>query len=282
MDAAPQPPGAAAAADRPRSLKAAVGFGIVLAVVVIASLLISPLTFFLFAAVVLLVAQAELYAVLKASGYAPAAMLGLVCGAVLLASTYVWGPLALALSLTLPVPLLLVWAVTVPVERVRSTIASTYLGVVYGPFLAGFAVLLLREEHGRALIVAFVGMTAVLDSGAYLVGRKLGRHRMAPRTSPKKSWEGFLGGSLITVGLSALVLPLFEPFDVSLAVRLAIVMSLVSPMGDLAESLVKRDLGVKDMGTLLPGHGGAFDRVDSIVYSAPVAYFVLVTLGWAQ
>lgn len=281
MDAAPRPPGAAAA-EKPRSVKTSVLAGVTLAVVVLAAVAISPVTFFLFAGVVLIVAQAELYAVLKSAGYAPAAMLGLVSGAVLMAATYVWGPVALALSLALPLPLLLVWSVTVPIGRVRSTIASTYLGVVYGPFLAAFAVLLLREEHGRVLTVAFIGMTAVFDSGGFLIGRKLGKHRMAPRTSPKKSWEGFFGGVVLTVVASALILPVFEPFDLALAVKLALVMSAVSPLGDLAESLVKRDLGVKDMGSLLPGHGGLFDRVDSIIFNAPIAYLVLVVLGWAS
>lgn len=281
MGVAPPPPGAAAAAEKPRSLRTAVLAGIALAIVVLGAVAISPVTFFIFAAVVLLVAQAELYAVLKASGHSPAALLGLVCGAVLLASAYVWGPLALALSLALPLPLLVLWSVTVPVERVRSMMASTYLGVVYGPFLASFAVLLLREPHGPALTIAFIGMTAVFDSGGYLVGRKLGRHPMSPRTSPKKSWEGFFGGLVVTVGLSALILPFIRPFDVWLALKLALVMSIVSPLGDLAESLVKRDLGVKDMGSLLPGHGGLFDRVDAIIFNAPIAYFVLRVLDWA-
>jgi phosphatidate cytidylyltransferase len=160
-------------------------------------------------------------------------------------------------------------------------VASTYLGIVYGPFLAAFAVLILRGRDGLVLAPAFIGMTAIFDSGGYLVGRKLGRHAMAPKTSPKKSWEGFGAGVVVCVGLSVAVLPFVHPFTPWLALKLALVMCAASPFGDLAESLVKRDLGVKDMGTLMPGHGGLFDRIDSILFNAPVAYLVLRILHWA-
>jgi phosphatidate cytidylyltransferase len=145
----------------------------------------------------------------------------------------------------------------------------------------GFAILLVRGRDGLVLTATFVGMTAMHDAGAYLIGRKIGRHPMARRTSPGKTWEGFAAGTIIMVGLSAAFLPLVHPFDLWLAVRLALVMSVASPLGDLVESLVKRDLGVKDMGSLVPGHGGFFDRIDAIIFGAPVAYFVLRVLDWA-
>jgi phosphatidate cytidylyltransferase len=169
----------------------------------------------------------------------------------------------------------------VPVQRAASTVASTYLGLVYGPFLAAFAVLILRGRDGLVLTPTFIGMTAIFDSGGYLVGRKLGRHAMAPKTSPKKSWEGFVAGVIVCVALSVAVLPLVHPFTPWLALKLALVMCAASPFGDLAESLVKRDLGVKDMGTIMPGHGGLFDRIDSILFNAPIAYLVLRVLHWS-
>jgi phosphatidate cytidylyltransferase len=259
----------------------AVGTGLALAGLVIGTLVAGKVAFFYLALVVVLVAQAELYAVLKAAGHSPVAIVGLVCGAVILAGAFYRGAPALALGAVLPLPLLLLWGLTVPTERVRSVLSSTYLGVVYGPLLVGFAVLLLRGRDGLVLTATFVGMSAVHDAGAYLIGRKIGRRRMAPRTSPGKTWEGFAAGTVVMVGLSAAVLPLVHPFDVWLAVRLALVMSVTTPLGDLVESLVKRDLGVKDMGSLMPGHGGFFDRIDAIIFNAPVAYFVLRTLGWA-
>jgi phosphatidate cytidylyltransferase len=254
----------------------------VLAGLVVGTLVAGKTAFFVLAFVVVIIAQAELYAVLKAAGFAPVVLLGLVCGGVILGGAYYRGEPGLALGVVLPLPLLLLWGVTVPVDRVRSVLSSTYFGVVYGPLLVGFAVLLLRGPDGLVLTATVVGMSAMHDAAAYLIGRKIGRHRLAPRTSPGKTWEGFLAGTVVMVGLSAAVLPLVHPFDLWLAVRLALVMSVTTPLGDLVESLVKRDLGVKDMGSLMPGHGGFFDRIDAIIVNAPVAYYVLRVLGWAE
>lgn len=268
-------------ATKPRSLAAAVATGLVLAAVVVGTLLIGSRAFVVLAVVAALIAQAELYAVLKATGRSPATILGLAAGAAMLVGAYRFGEEALALGVMLPLPLLLLWCLTVPIDRARSTLYSTYLGVIYGPLLVGFGILLLRGDDGLVLVATVVGMAAVHDSGGYLVGRKLGRHPMAPRTSPSKSWEGFAAGTLVSVGLSAAFLPLVHPFDLWLAVRLTLIVSVTAPLGDLAESLLKRDLGVKDMGRLVPGHGGFFDRIDGIVFSLPLAYYVLRVLGWA-
>ncbi len=274
-------PRAAGAADKPRSVWTAVGTGLAFAGLVIGTLVAGKTAFFVLAFVAVLLAQAELYAVLKAAGFGPAVLVGLVCGAVCLIGAFVEGMPALALSLVLPLPLLLVWGMTVPLDRARSVLSSTYLGVIYGPFLVGFAVVVLRGVDGLVLTATFVGMSAVHDSGAYLIGRKIGRHKMSPRTSPGKTWEGFLAGTLVTVALSCAVMPFIHPFTFWLTLKLALVMSATSPLGDLAESLIKRDLGVKDMGSLIPGHGGFFDRLDAIIFNAPIAYFVLRVLKWA-
>jgi phosphatidate cytidylyltransferase len=239
------------------------------------------LAFFCLILVAVLIAQAELYAVLRKAGFAPATLLGLACGAAAMVATYRRGGPGLALGTALPLPLLLLWGLTAPVERVRRTVASTYLGVVYGPVIVGFGILLLRGRDGLVLTPTVIGMAAIGDSGAYLLGRKLGRHSMAPRTSPKKSWEGLVAGTLVTIALSVGVLPFVHPFTVVLALKLAAVVSVAAPVGDLAESLVKRDLGVKDMGALIPGHGGFFDRIDGILFAIPAAYYVLRVLKWA-
>jgi len=274
-------PTAAGAAGRPRSVWMAIVTGLLLAVVVVGTLLAGKLAFFVLAFIVVIIAQAELYAVLKAAGFAPAVLVGLICGSVTLIGAYREGVPALALGLALPLPLLLLWGLTVPIERVRSVVSSTYLGIVYGPLLVGFAILVLRGPNGLVLIATVIGMTAFHDAGAYLIGRKIGRHQFAPRTSPGKTWEGLAAGTLVTVAASVAFLPLIEPFDAWLALRLSLVISVTTPLGDLAESLIKRDLGVKDMGTLMPGHGGFFDRIDAIIFNAPVAYLVLHVLEWA-
>lgn len=274
-------PGAAGSAAKPRSVWQSVGVGLLLAGVVIGTLVAGKPAFFVLAFGVVMLAQAELYAVLKAAGYSPVVVVGLICGAVLLIGTYRRGTPALALGVTLPLPLLLLWSLTVPLDRARSMIGSTYLGIVYGPLLVGFAVLLLRGRDGLVLTATVVGMSAFHDSGAYLLGRKIGRHPMSKRTSPGKTWEGFLAGTAVTVAASCAVLPFVHPFDVLLALKLSLVLSATTPIGDLAESLVKRDLGVKDMGSLVPGHGGFFDRIDGIIFNAPIAYVVLRVLDWA-
>jgi phosphatidate cytidylyltransferase len=274
-------PGAAGSADRPRSVWMALGTGLLLGGVVVGLLIAGKVPFFVFAFVVVLLAQAELYAVLKAAGYSPVALVGLMCGAIVLIGAYVRGAPALALGIALPLPLLVLWGLTVPVDRVRSLVGSTYFGILYGPLMVGFAILLLRGRDGLVLTATVVGMTAFHDSGAYLLGRKIGRRPMAKRTSPGKTWEGFVGGTIVLVLASVIVLPFVHPFDVMLALKLSLVMSFTTPIGDLAESLVKRDLGVKDMGSLVPGHGGFFDRIDGIIFNAPIAYFLLRVLDWA-
>jgi phosphatidate cytidylyltransferase len=274
-------PGAAGSADKPRSVFQAIGVGLLLAGIVVGTLLAGKTPFFVLAFLVVLLAQAELYAVLKAAGHSPIVVVGLICGAVLLIGTYQRGAPALALCVALPLPLLLLWSLTVPIDRARAVIGSTYFGIVYGPLLVGFAILLLRGPDGLVLTATVLGMTAWHDTWAYLLGRKVGRHPMARRTSPGKTWEGFLAGTLVTLAASCAVLPLIYPFDLLLALKLSLLLSFTTPIGDLAESLIKRDLGVKDMGSLVPGHGGFFDRIDGIIFNAPIAYFVLRVLHWA-
>ncbi len=275
-------PGAAGSAAKTRSVWQAIGVGLLFGGVVLGTLFAGRPVFFLLAFVVVMLAQAELYAVLKAAGHSPVVVVGLLCGALLLIGAYRSGAPALALAVTAPVPLLLLWSLTVPIDRARAVIGSTYLGIVYGPLLVGFAILLLRGPDGLVLTATVIGMSAFHDTGAYLLGRKVGRRPMARRTSPGKTWEGTLAGTALTVGASCAVLPFVHPFDLALALKLSLVMSVTTPIGDLAESLVKRDLGVKDMGSLVPGHGGFFDRIDGIIFNAPVAYFVLRVLGWAS
>lgn len=274
-------PAAAGSADKPRSVWMALATGLALAGIVLGTLFAGKFAFFLLALVVVLLAQAELYGVLKAGGYSPVVAVGLVSGGVVLYGAYSQGSAGLALGAVAPLPLLLLWGLTVPLDRVRSVVSSTYLGIVYGPLFIGFAVLLLRGEDGLVLTATVLGMTAFHDAGAYLLGRKIGRHPMSRRTSPGKTWEGLLAGTVITVIASIAVLPLIHPFDLELALKLSLLMSATTPIGDLAESLIKRDLGVKDMGSLVPGHGGFFDRIDAIIFNSPIAYVVLRIFEWS-
>lgn len=271
--------GGQAAPSKSRSAALATVVGVLFAGGVVLTLVASTDAFFAVALLVVALAQVELYSALRTAGETPAALVGVVCGAVLLVGTYARGPLALVLLAALPVPLLLVWVLTLPAARARSTVTSTYLGIAYPAVLAAFMALVLRAEHGRVLVPAFVAAVSLQDAGAYLLGRKIGRHQMSPRTSPKKTWEGLAAGTVVSVVICSAVLPFFEPFTFLRAAGMSLAMCAVAPIGDLSESLVKRDLGVKDMGSLVPGHGGLFDRIDAMLFCAPAAYVVYGVMG---
>lgn len=168
-----------------------------------------------------------------------------------------------------------------PMQRLQHTLrdfAAAALVVIYLPLTCSFAVLLLRRpEDGQWWVLTFVLTVAMIDTFGYLVGRKLGRHKLAPGVSPKKTIEGLLAS--ITGGLAAAIASavFWLHIDWWWGVVIAAALTLSAVFGDLAESMIKRDLGVKDMSSLLPGHGGVMDRLDSILPSALVTY-LLVTI----
>lgn len=149
---------------------------------------------------------------------------------------------------------------------------------VYVPFLASLALLLLRQEGGQWWVLGFIAIAVASDTGAYAAGVAIGKHPMAPRISPKKTWEGF-GGAVIAAGAAGVLLALYlleMPWWAGIIFGLAILLS--ATLGDLGESMIKRDIGIKDMSSWLPGHGGLLDRIDSILPSTVPAlalYFLL-------
>ncbi|NLA10394.1 MAG: phosphatidate cytidylyltransferase, partial [Microbacteriaceae bacterium] len=142
---------------------------------------------------------------------------------------------------------------------------------LYVPFLAGLAVMLVRQPGGEWWVLAFVIVAVSADTGAYAAGISFGKHPMAPRISPKKTWEGFAGAVVlaITAGVLLGIFMLHQPWWVGLILGIVILVS--ATIGDLGESLLKRDLGIKDMSSWIPGHGGLLDRLDSILPSAAAA-----------
>jgi phosphatidate cytidylyltransferase len=162
-----------------------------------------------------------------------------------------------------------------------ASISATVMGTFWIGFGLGF-VLLVREDLERGRLATFALLIAVWagDTLAYLGGRLLGRHKMAPKTSPGKTWEGFVFGTLGTI--FAAFVTLYDARDTFLSIGEAVafgaVIAVAAPLGDLFESMLKRDAGVKDTGQLLGGHGGMLDRIDSILFAAPAAYFALLAL----
>jgi phosphatidate cytidylyltransferase len=199
----------------------------------------------------------------------------LVGGALMAGSAWTGGSEELYLALALTVVACLVWRLAEPPTGMLRDLAAAAFTAAYVPFLAGFAVLLAVPPDGPRRVTVFVTTVVCSDVGGYAAGVLFGKHPMAPSVSPKKSWEGLAGSTLAcAVGGAVLFATLLDTSPLLGAVfGLAVVVS--ATLGDLGESMVKRDIGIKDMGTLLPGHGGLMDRLDSLLPTAPVAWLLL-------
>jgi len=153
---------------------------------------------------------------------------------------------------------------------------------IYVTFMAGFYLVLTGSDGGEWWTLASIITVVVTDIGAYVTGLRFGRHKLAPNISPGKTWEGFAGSIVFSVvaGILLAILMLHQPWWVGLV--MGVLLALVGTAGDLTESLIKRDIGVKDISTWLPGHGGFLDRLDSILPSAAVAYVIFLVVGTAR
>lgn len=264
----------------PREMPTRFLTGIVLAGLAIGAILLGEGAFAIFAGLVVLFAQGELYLALQKHHYQPATALGLVAGALILGAGYYRGEGAMLAVMALATFATFLWYMTVPPQHRRnivSNIALTILGIAYIPLLAAYALAVLKLPDGQGLAVAIIGLTFVYDTAAFGVGYFWGSRPLAPNISPKKSWEGAIGATLVVVAVAVgAVASSVELLDtVGRSVGLAVVVALFAPLGDLAESLIKRDLGIKDMGGILPGHGGVLDRIDSVLFVAPAAFIYL-------
>jgi len=165
-------------------------------------------------------------------------------------------------------------------QAATTSISATVMGTMWIGVGLGFLVLV-RElpDHGR--LAAFTVLLAVWagDTFAYFGGRLLGRHKMAPRTSPGKTWEGFFFGTAATVFVTFVALYEADFLTIAESLVLGAVLAVAAPLGDLFESLLKRDAGVKDSGSLLGGHGGMLDRLDAFLFAAPAAYFTILAFS---
>ena len=255
--------------------------GLVLAGLAIGTIAIGPGPFAILAGAVVLFAQGEFYLALQKQHHQPATALGLVAGGLVLAAGYYRGEGAMLAMVALATFASFLWYMTVPAQHrrnVAANVALTVLGVAYIPMLAGYALVVLRiPDDGRSLALAIVGLTIAYDISAFGVGYFWGSRPLAPHVSPKKSWEGAIGATLVVVAVAVgAVAPSVGVLDtVGRSVGLAVVVAIFAPLGDLAESLLKRDLGIKDMGSILPGHGGVLDRIDSVLFVAPAAVLFL-------
>lgn len=261
-----------------RNLAAAIVTGLALAGSLISTLYLSKLGFFLLASSAILLAQAEFYGAVRKAGYDAARFIGLVVGALVLAGAYHRGLPGIAFAIAVSLPATGLWIAADP-ERTRQAargFGMTIFGILWVPFLGSHVILLSLLPDGGEIALVVVGLTAFYDIGAYAAGYRFGKTPIAPTVSPKKSIEGAIGGTLLVCVLALVVAPNMIDLSSGWLLILAIAISVVAPIGDLSESLVKRDLGIKDMGTILPGHGGMLDRIDALLLSVTVSYWIIL------
>jgi phosphatidate cytidylyltransferase len=258
-----------------RDMVAAVGVGVGLATVILLSLLVYRPAFLLVLLVAIPVGVVELTRALEA-GDARAPLVPVLAGTVaMLALAWTRGPSGLIVAFLLTVLAVLLWRLGDGPEGYLRDASAGVLVALYVPLLAGFAVLLLVPDDGAARVLAFIATVVGNDVGGFAAGVLLGKHPMAPSVSPKKSWEGMAGSvvACVLVATPLVTLAVGGPWWGGVLFGVALAVSATA--GDLGESLIKRDLGIKDMGRLLPGHGGIMDRLDSLLPSAAVAYLLL-------
>ncbi|HEX7354737.1 MAG TPA: phosphatidate cytidylyltransferase [Mycobacteriales bacterium] len=277
----PAPPPRASRAGR--NLPVAIAVGLALGAVVLVPLYTYRPVFGLVVAVAIAYACFELTSVLRDAAGRHVPLVPLVAGtAATYYAAYNRGSRALAVGIVLSALAVLAWrAVAAAADReapgahlARDVAASLWV-LVYLVLLGGFAQLMTAPHDGARRVVTFVVTVVCADVGGYAAGVLVGRHPLAPRISPKKSWEGLAGSAAACLVAGGLLFGLLFGVPAWKGLVFGLAMTATAIVGDLAESLVKRDLGIKDMGRLLPGHGGIMDRIDSLLISAPVAYLLL-------
>ena len=276
-----------------RNLPAAIAVGLGMLFAVLGGLVFLPLGFVLVTTTFAVFGVWEIYRALEAAG-TRIPILPVLTGTVAMPlAAYFGGLESLLFALLLSCVAVLLWRSIESAEGSARSIFGGVFTMAWVPFLISFAVLPLHAigaspvglwpggvvPSGAWQIATLLLLVVSNDTFGYLVGASLGKHPMAPKISPKKSWEGFAGsvGGAIVIGVLASILLLDKPWWVG--VVLAVAMVAAATAGDLAESMVKRELGIKDMSSILPGHGGIMDRLDSIVFASPVAFMLFTAFS---
>jgi phosphatidate cytidylyltransferase len=274
-DASAQPPEPAKSSRAGRNLPAAIGVGLGLGAVIIASLFLYRPSFAVIVALAVGYGSYELTTAIGHSGVRPSLTPIVVGGLAMMAAGWSRGANGLVVAMLVTVCGVLIWRIADGAAGFRRDVTASVLILLYVPTLAGFAVLSVHADDGAARILAFIATVVCSDTGGYATGVLFGRHPMAPIISKGKTWEGFAGSVLFcsAAGVLFMTLTFHEAWWKGLLFGLAI--AVTATMGDLGESMIKRDLGIKDMGHLLPGHGGIMDRLDSLLPCAAVAYLLL-------
>ncbi|MET8410575.1 phosphatidate cytidylyltransferase [Streptomyces sp. NPDC005195] len=275
--AAPQP-APAPKKSAGRDLGAAIGVGVGLGAVIVASLFVVKAVFVGVVAVAVVVGLWELTSRLEERKGIKAPLVPLaVGGAAMVVAGYVRGAEGAWVAMALTALAVLVWRMTEPPEGYLKDVTAGVFAAFYVPFLATFVAMMLTADDGPRRVLTFLLLTVVSDTGAYAIGWRFGKHKLAPRISPGKTREGLVGAVVFAMVGGALCLQfLIEDGTWWQGLIIGLAVAATATLGDLGESMIKRDLGIKDMGTLLPGHGGIMDRLDSLLPTAPVVWLLLV------
>jgi phosphatidate cytidylyltransferase len=229
---------------------------------------------------VFVIAAGEFYSVLIHRRYKPLSIFGFlgIVGAGL--GAVVWGVVAIPLAFALMITVILLFdAVSQRRQGAVSGFALTILVAVWIGGLGAFAFPIIAADDYQVLVLTIVGMVALVDIAAYFVGRTIGSRPLAPTISPKKTIEGFIGGTLMAFLAGAVASFFIGAIDLPAGLVLGAVVAVFAPLGDLSVSVVKRSLDIKDMGSILPGHGGLLDRIDAIIAVIPAAWATFAWLG---
>ncbi|MFG3247390.1 phosphatidate cytidylyltransferase [Streptomyces sp. NPDC048187] len=261
-----------------RDLGSAIGVGVGLGVVIIASLFVVKAVFVGVVVVAVVVGLWELTKRLEERKGIKAPLVPLaIGGAAMVVAGYARGAEGAWVAMALTALAVLVWRMTEPPEGYLRDVTAGLFAAFYVPFLATFVAMMLMADDGAWRVLVFLILTVVSDTGAYAVGWRFGKKKLAPRISPGKTREGLLGAVGFAMAAGALCTQfLIDDGTWWQGLLLGLAVAVSATLGDLGESMIKRDLGIKDMGTLLPGHGGIMDRLDSLLPTAPVVWLLLV------
>ena len=267
-----------------RDLPAAIAVGVVLGAMAIGILLFAPIWWLALVAVAIAIATHEVIRRMREHGYALPVVPLLVGGQAMIWLTWPYGAAGLLGAYGGTVIVCMVWRLLgqglgqPPVNYLRD-IAAAVLLATWVPMFAAFSALLIFADDGGVRVFTVIVTVVFADIGGYVAGVLFGRHLMVPAISPKKSWEGLGGSLLFGIGAAVVTVTFLLDKPAWVGVPLGLMLVITGVLGDLVESQVKRDLGIKDMGRLLPGHGGLMDRIDAMLPSAVAGWAVLTLLA---
>ncbi|MSO32981.1 MAG: phosphatidate cytidylyltransferase [Candidatus Nanopelagicaceae bacterium] len=201
------------------------------------------------------------------------------CAVAIMTSAWIKDVTGLAVATAISIPFLLISGLPKGHHNFVKNATATVFATIYLPFLAGFLIVLAKPDDGLARVMTFVIVVGCNDTFGYIFGVLLGKHKLAPAISPKKTWEGLIGSLIFSILGGGLMLSLLFEKHWLVGAAIGVAAVFTATCGDLIESAIKRDLDLKDMGVILPGHGGMLDRLDSVLLSAPIIWAILTLVG---